>query len=154
MNNAGIKTNRVGRGWLVFLALVILWGLLLVWNQDVTGTCELVPADYQDKAMPEGWKEDPKVLSAGKAIYVGEAKPSVKCVMCHGEDGKPTQIGRGAPDFSDHSEKCTQGSDAQWFWRISEGKRQTIMPGWKTHLTEEERWQVIAYLHTFAHKGK
>jgi len=31
--------------------------------------------------MPEGWKGDPKVLSAGKAIYVVEAKPSVKCVM-------------------------------------------------------------------------
>jgi len=154
MKNAGIKTNGVGRGWVVFLALVVLWGATLFLKQDAAVACGPIPHEYEGKAMPEGWKEDPKVLSAGKAIYVGEAKPSVKCVMCHGEDGKPTQIGRGAPDFSDPSEKCTQGSDAQWFWRISEGKRQTIMPGWKTHLTEEERWQVIAYLHTFAHKGK
>jgi len=49
MKNAGIKTNGVGRGWVVFLALVILWGLLLFRNQDVTGACELVPADYRGK---------------------------------------------------------------------------------------------------------
>ncbi len=137
MKNAGIKTNGVGRGWVVFLALVVLWGATLFLKQDAAVACGLIPHEYEGKAMPEGWKEDPKVLSAGKAIYVGEAKPSVKCVMCHGEDGKPKQIGRGAPDFSDHSKKCTQGSDAQWFWGISEGKRQTIIPGWKTHLIRE-----------------
>ena len=90
----------------------------------------------------------PQALEAGKAIYEGKTNPKVKCVGCHGEDGKPTRKGRGAPDFSDPSK--ARVSDAHWFWQISEGKRRTKMRSHKKHLTEEQRWQVIAYLRTFA----
>ncbi len=111
-----------------------------------------IPPQYQDKKMPNGWLTDPQVLAAGKAIYEGKTNPKVKCALCHGENGKPTRIGRGAPDFSDPSE--ARVSDALWFWRISEGKRRTIMRSHKKHFTEEQRWQVIAYLRTFVKNSK
>lgn len=107
-----------------------------------------IPPEYQDKQMPKGWRMDPKVLTAGKAIYEGTANPEVDCASCHGIDGKPTRKGRGAPDLSDPVE--AQVSDARWFWEISEGKRRTKMQGHEKHLSEEERWQVIAYMRTFA----
>jgi mono/diheme cytochrome c family protein len=107
-----------------------------------------IPSEYQDKQMPKGWRTDPKVLAAGEAIYEGSANPDVNCAGCHGIDGKPSRKGKGAPDLSDPQE--VQKSDALWFWEISEGKRRTKMRGHVKHLTEEQRWQVIAYMRTFA----
>ncbi len=109
---------------------------------------QAIPPEYQDKQMPNGWLTDPQVLAAGKSIYEGKTNSKVKCIGCHGEDGQPTRKGRGAPDFSDPSE--AQVSDAQWFWKISEGKRRTKMRGQKKQLTEKQRWQIIAYMRTFA----
>ena len=44
-------------------------------------------------------------------------------------------------------------SDAAWFWRVNEGVPKTKMKPWKTKLTEEEIWKVIAYERTFGLKG-
>ncbi len=111
-----------------------------------------IPPEYQNKQMPQGWRTDPKVLAAGQAIYEGKTNPNVNCAGCHGLDGKPTRKGRGAPDLSDPAE--AQKSDALWFWEVSEGKRRTKMQGHAKHLTEEQRWQVIAYMRTFAQSTK
>ncbi len=107
-----------------------------------------IPPKYQGKQMPNGWRTDPQVLVKGKAIYEGKTNPKVNCALCHGVDGKPTRIGMGAPDLSNPAK--AQGPDALWFWRISEGKRRTTMQGHAKRLTEEQRWQVIAYIRTFA----
>ena len=100
--------------------------------------------------MPAGWLADPKVLARGKEIYEGSANKAVKCVLCHGVDGKPTRVGRGAPDLSDPHE--AEEPDDLWFWRISEGVPKTTMRSWKKLLTEEQRWQVIAHIRGFARK--
>ncbi|RMH38202.1 MAG: cytochrome c [Nitrospirae bacterium] len=107
-----------------------------------------VPPEYAGKTLPEGWVSDPQILAAGKAIYEGQANPKVKCVDCHGVDGKPTRKGRGAPDFSDPAE--AEEPDDLWFWRISEGVPRSKMRGWKQYLTEEQRWQVLAYIRSLA----
>lgn len=109
-----------------------------------------IPPEYQGKQLPDGWLTNPKMLAAGKAIYEGTANAEVNCEECHGLDGKPTRKGRGAPDFSNPAE--TQEPNALWFWRISEGKPRTKMHGHKKELTEEERWQAIAYMRTFVGK--
>ncbi|PJA77659.1 MAG: hypothetical protein CO149_08280 [Nitrospirae bacterium CG_4_9_14_3_um_filter_51_5] len=111
-----------------------------------------IPSEYQGKQMPDGWLTDPRVLAEGKAIYEGAANPKVNCAECHGLDGQPTRKGRGAPDFSDPIE--AQEPDALWFWRISEGIPRTKMGGHKKHLTEEERWQVLAYIRTLTKTRK
>jgi len=115
-------------------------------------SAQAIPPEYQDKQMPNGWLTDPQVLEAGKAIYEGKTNPKVKCAGCHGEDGTPTRKGRGAPDFSVPS--GARASDAHWFWQISEGKRRTKMRSHKKHLTEEQRWQVIAYMRTLVKNSK
>jgi mono/diheme cytochrome c family protein len=112
-----------------------------------------VPIEYQGKKMPDGWWTDPKVIEAGRAIYEGKVNPEVKCFECHGGDGVPTRKGRGARD-SRNAKDMHRYADDYWFWRISEGVPKTKMVGWKDQLTEEQRWQVMAYAHTFSHGGK
>jgi len=45
-------------------------------------------------------------------------------------------------------------SDAEWFWRLSEKKPGSKMPGFKDKLSEAQRWQVITYLRTLAQAGR
>ena len=131
----------------------ILAGTLIGGALTLATADEAVPPDYAGKVMPPGWQSDPKVLTAGKEIYEGKAKPDVNCAKCHGNDGKPTRLGKGAPDLSDPAEGGKH-SDTHWFWRISEKKSGTTMPGYKDKLTEEQRWQAIAYLRTLTQSVK
>jgi mono/diheme cytochrome c family protein len=75
----------------------------------------------------------------------------VGCVDCHGKDGKPKK--RGVKNMTS-AKVFNRYSDSFWFWRISEGVPKTKMKPWKDDLTEEQRWQVMAYEHTFSHGGK
>lgn len=109
-----------------------------------------IPPEYQ-KLMPGGWWGDPKVLERGKQIYEGAVKSDVTCAACHGRDGQP--ILTGARDFREAA-YVAKMSEPYWFWRLSEGVPQTPMTAMKEKLTEEERWQVIVYQHTFSHGGK
>jgi formylglycine-generating enzyme required for sulfatase activity len=109
-----------------------------------------VPAAYADKHMPSGWWTDPKVIQEGKDIYFGEAHPLVACTSCHGQDGRPVQSGGGLRDQNNTS----RFSDSYWYWRVAEGIPKTSMVPWKALLSEEEIWKVIAFIHTFSHKGK
>ncbi len=109
-----------------------------------------VPREYQ-KLMPTGWWTDPKVIEAGRKIYEGAVKSDVTCAACHGRDGQP--ILTGARDFRDKA-YVDKVSDTYWFWRLSEGVPQTPMTPMREKLTEEERWKVIAYQHSFSHGGK
>jgi DMSO reductase family type II enzyme heme b subunit len=91
--------------------------------------------------------------SAGKAVY------EAKCLLCHGEkgDGK----GAGAElllprprDFTKglYKVRSTEGrttADQDIFRMITEGMPGTSMPGWAV-LPEKDRWNLVAYLKTFA----
>ena len=90
---------------------------------------------------------------AGKAVY------EQKCLLCHGEkgDGK----GAGAEQLSPRPRDFTKGlykvrstanktpADADVFRMITEGMPGTSMPGWAV-LPEKDRWNLVAYLKTFA----
>jgi mono/diheme cytochrome c family protein len=114
---------------------------------------EAIPPDYAEKILPVAMRDDSKARVTGKDIYEGKVNPAVNCARCHGNDGKPTKLGKGAPDLSDPAVSKNH-SDTHWFWRISEKKAGTTMPSYKDKLTEEQRWQVIAYLRTLAPSGK
>ena len=110
-----------------------------------------VPLEYADKHMPEGWWNDAKILSEGRLLYQGITKSFVKCVECHGRDGKPSK--RGAPDFTD-PKRVRRFSDSYWFWRIAEGVPMTSMKPYTKNLSEQEIWKIIAYQRRFALKDQ
>jgi DMSO reductase family type II enzyme heme b subunit len=91
--------------------------------------------------------------AAGKVVY------EKKCLLCHGEkgDGK----GPGADLLVPRPRDFTKGlykirttvnktpTDQDLFRIITEGMPGTSMPGWAV-LPERERWNLVAYLKTFA----
>jgi len=85
-------------------------------------------------------------LAAAKSIY------SDKCANCHGDTGK----GDGADaksyypnpsNLSDPSHLNTV-TDGELFYKISEGHKP--MPTFKRKLSEEQRWQLVLLLRSFA----
>ncbi|MGP0591724.1 c-type cytochrome [Nitrospira sp. T9] len=108
------------------------------------------PPEYADKHMPAGYWNNPEILEEGKAIFTGQQNIDVNCASCHGKDGKPVKA--GARDFR-RTEQMQLYSDAVWFWRISEGVTGTKMKAWKSKLSEDAIWKVIAYEATFGLKG-
>ena len=91
--------------------------------------------------------------NAGKAVY------EKKCLLCHGEkgDGK----GAGAEHLAPRPRDFTKGlykirttanktpTDQDIFRIITEGMPGTSMPAWAV-LPEKDRWNLVAYLKTFA----
>jgi Cu/Ag efflux protein CusF len=85
--------------------------------------------------------------------------------MCHGADGKGTgPVAKGLPhapaDLTHHFHRAPGDGDAYLFWRVSEGGQvepfkssQSAMPAYKTVLSADQRWDVLAYVHAEFHKG-
>ena len=108
------------------------------------------PPEYADKHMPDGYWNNPEIVEQGKAIFTGAENIDVNCASCHGKDGKPVKA--GARDFR-KGDFMKLFSDSQWFWRVSEGVKGTKMKAWKSKLSEDDRWKVIAFEATFGLKG-
>jgi len=109
------------------------------------------PGEYADKHMPDGWWADESKVEEGRKLFIGETNPDVNCASCHGKDGKPVKA--GARDFR-VGERMKLYSDSVWFWRISEGVPNTKMKAWKTKLSEEDRWKLVAFERNFSLAGK
>lgn len=78
-----------------------------------------------------------------------------KCAQCHGETGKGDGPEAGkydvkAADFTD-AYMMSEMTDGEIFYKISEGRRP--MPSFKKRFTEEQRWQLVHFLRTFAAKS-
>jgi len=83
----------------------------------------------------------PSVLLEGEKLY------NTSCVSCHGKNG----LGDGAPGItfiikpaSFHDKSVTDQKDGALFWKISEGRG--LMPAFGTILSDEKRWQLVAYI--------
>ena len=82
---------------------------------------------------------------SGREIYVNT------CIRCHGIDGKGAQGIKLVPSPADLSAPAVQGRlDGSLFKRIHEGKPNTAMGAWKHSLSDDEVWDVLAYVRTLA----
>jgi mono/diheme cytochrome c family protein len=81
-------------------------------------------------------------LSAGAEIY------TQMCAKCHGQpNAGPSVYGASfyppAPQLAAHSLVYTA---AELFWIVKHGIRNTGMPAWGRQLSDENIWQVVAFL--------
>ncbi|MDH5641583.1 MAG: cytochrome c [Nitrospira sp.] len=89
---------------------------------------------------PEGKGGDPV---SGREMYVNT------CIRCHGIDGKGEQGIKLVPQPADLSSSAVQGRlDGTLFKRIHEGKPNTAMGAWRHALSDDEIWDVLAYVRT------
>ncbi len=88
------------------------------------------------------------------SIAMGMMTYANRCESCHGGrgDGKGQRADSLSIAPSDFTDAHAMGlmTDGELFWKISHGRRP--MPVFKDKLTEQERWQLVDYIRTFAQK--
>ena len=107
-------------------------------DPSATATLEPVPAEYAGKTTP---------LSADAAT-AGTTVFNTNCSACHGPQGHGDGPAGASLDPTPKNlvELSQVASDDYFFWRISTGRSGTAMVAWKGVLTDEQIWQVIAYI--------
>lgn len=108
--------------------------------EPTVATLEPVPAEFAGKTNPLG----ADAATEGANVF------KTNCESCHGPlghgdgpagellDPKPKNLG----------ELQGRASDDYLFWRVNTGKPGTSMAPWAGILTEEQIWQVIAFVRT------
>ncbi len=108
---------------------------------------------FMNKGVPDDYlKAENTVGFTTKAIAAGGPLYAAQCQRCHGETG----LGNGAlaPDLTPSPALLAYliqqpiAVDQYLLWSISEGGKQfdTAMPAFKNVLTQEQIWQIVAYL--------
>jgi mono/diheme cytochrome c family protein len=116
-----------GRRVLVFMVLASVSGL----GFSNLGVREIAPSEKGGDPV------------SGREIYVNT------CIRCHGIDGKGTLGIKLVPPPADLTSLTVQSRlDGTLFRRIHEGKPNTAMGAWKHSLSDEEIWDVLAYVRT------
>lgn len=120
-------------------------------NEAATARPE-TPADFKDKKNALNGNAD--------AIKAGEGLFKAQCASCHGNEAdgnsdagkalKPQAGNLRAADFQAQS-------DGYIFWRMTKGGiganiSGSAMQAFETQLSEEQRWQIIAYLRSLPAK--
>ncbi len=101
------------------------------------------------EAYPETYRKSPVPFDAISIAY-GAKNYAEHCVECHGYQGKGDGIKARTlstvlPDMltEPHTVEHTPGDFYHW---ITHGMKATDMPGYKSKLTEEDRWDLVNYV--------
>ncbi|HSA62832.1 MAG TPA: cytochrome c [Nitrospiraceae bacterium] len=82
---------------------------------------------------------------SGREIY------SNICIRCHGIDGKGQGQMQFTPPVADLTTPAVQSKlDARLFKTVHDGKSNTAMGAWREALSDDEIWDVLAYVRTLA----
>lgn len=108
---------------------------------------------FVNKGVPEQYAKAINTVGyTTKAIAAGGPLYAVHCSRCHGKTG----LGNGdlayvlnpSPALLAYLVQQPIAFDQYLLWSVSEGSKQfdTAMPAFKNVLTEEQIWQIVAYL--------
>lgn len=100
----------------------------------------VVPEFARLARMP--FRADDTRVEEGRVIYQSY------CATCHGQTGKgdgPSAPGLNPKPF-DLTSHVPLHTDGELNWWVTNGIPETAMPAWLNTLTEDQRWQVVAYI--------
>lgn len=102
----------------------------------------------------------PEILTSDAAVGAGEDLYRKNCSLCHGPSGHGDGLQAKSLDPPPADLRNLTGARADrgyWFLRIQRGgkegplaRERSAMPGWGEHLTDEQIWQLVAFLNTLA----
>jgi mono/diheme cytochrome c family protein len=101
-----------------------------------------VPNDKMNKVSPFKFTEDTK--KKGAIIF------QKNCISCHGTPGKNNFMNLSPPPGDPATDKFQKQTDGSLFFKITTGR--SPMPSFKDVLSEEQKWDVIAYFRSFNSK--
>ena len=85
-------------------------------------------------------------MASARLIYLD------KCAQCHGDSGKGDgpegKMYDPAPGNLTDAKHMSTRTDGELFYQISQGRKP--MPGFKKRLSEEQRWQLVLLVRSFA----
>ena len=129
----------------ILLVVLILAALTLTacnsgGGTEAVETPAAVPAEYAGNTNPLG----ADAAAAGAEIFKNN------CVACHGDHGHGDGPASGALDPRPKNLPLLASTvgDDYLYWRINTGREGTSMVGWKGVLTDEQIWQVVAFIRT------
>jgi mono/diheme cytochrome c family protein len=127
-----------------------LFVLLLV---VIAGALAYVVMENRPWSVPEEARQQKNPLPASDTA-LSAIRPIFldKCSVCHGDsgngDGHDAKLYDPRPtDFSD-ARRLEGVTDGELFYKLSEGRRP--MPSFKKRLSEEQRWQLVLLIRSFA----
>lgn len=111
--------------------------------------------------LPDYPRRQPALtLSAASAQAAGRQLFAQLCASCHGglDEGRSPRADFFQPPAPDFREPRYRSLDpAYLYWRIETGKNAepfrsqgSVMPAWGPNLTEQQLWQLVAYLRSRA----
>ncbi len=100
----------------------------------------------ESKMIKNPISSDENSITRGRELF------EKRCVACHGKkgDGKGSMaflLTRRPPDFN-HDDIIGMMTDGEIFYKISKGN--SPMPQWEKKLAENERWDLVNFIRTFA----
>jgi mono/diheme cytochrome c family protein len=108
---------------------------------EAAATLAPVPAEYAGQTNPL----DANAATAGAVVF------KANCEACHGPEGHgdgPAGVALDPAPKNLAELQATAGDD-YLYWRVNAGKEGTSMVAWKGVLTDEQIWQVVAFINTF-----
>jgi len=128
----------------LFISILIIVVLAVTYSALEGSKGWPVPEEAKQLSNPLPGNEDQ--LKSARKTY------SDKCANCHGTNGK----GDGddakrydpAPTNFTEAGQLKDATDGELFYKISEGKKP--MPVFKTKLTEQQRWELVLLVRSFA----
>lgn len=128
---------------LLFIALLGMIGISIVLAVTRRGEW-IIPEEAKRRENPI--QPSAQALDAARGIY------KENCAQCHGDTGKGDgpEAARHYPSPADltNAKRMNVVTDGEIFYQISEGRRP--MPSFKSRMTEEQRWQLVLLVRSFA----
>ncbi len=90
-------------------------------------------------------------LDSARALYGSD------CAKCHGINGDGKRPPGSAYSYNTQPTNFTRKrlmdamSDGEIYWKITNGRKP--MPSFKNRLSNEQRWELVNFLRTFAHSA-
>jgi mono/diheme cytochrome c family protein len=126
----------------VFFGILVLSAVLVAacGGSSEPVALDPVPAEYAGAANPLG----ADAAADGAEVF------AVNCASCHGEKGYGDGPAGAALDPAPKNlvDVAALAGDDYLYWRINTGKEGTAMVAWKGVLTDEQIWELVAFIRT------
>jgi len=134
------KARRNSWGaWALLLALLLASAVLVYSARHWS-------APERAKRLANPVPATPAAIAAGREIY------QAHCQRCHGASGdgkgqRASELAVAPSDFT-NAQEMSEKTDGELFWKITKGR--LPMPAFESKLTDQERWEAVDYIRTFA----
>ncbi len=129
-------------------------GLACVWGAAALGGSQPAGEPIHQHLAPPQSRMLVSPLDLTRAdLDAGQAAYATHCARCHGDDGRgasalAASLALPVPDLSAPDQRAH--AEGEVYWVVSQGSPRGVMPRFDAVLSEQARWQVVAYVRGLA----